>query len=40
MIFTSTGSQKLASDNVTPDEAQSRINRAVENILKDFPPGS
>ncbi len=39
MIFTSTGSKKLASDNVTPDEAQSRINQAVETILRDFPPG-
>jgi hypothetical protein len=40
MIFTSTGSKKLASDNVSPDEAQARINEAVETILKDFPPGS
>ena len=39
MIFTSTGSKKLASDDVTPDEAQSRINQAVERILRDFPPG-
>ena len=39
MIFTSTGSKKLSSDDVTPDEAQSRINQAVERILRDFPPG-
>jgi len=39
MIFTSTGSKKLATDNVTPEESQSRINQAVETILKDFPPG-
>jgi len=39
MIFTSTGSKKLATDNVTPEESQSRINQAVEAILKDFPPG-
>jgi len=39
MIFTSTGSKRLASDNVPPDEAQNRINQAVETILRDFPPG-
>jgi len=39
MIFTSTGSKKLATDDVGPEEAQSRINQAVETILKDFPPG-
>ena len=40
MIFTSTGSQKLATGDLTPDESQSRINQAVESILRDFPPGS
>ena len=39
MIFSSTGSKELATDDVTPEEAQSRINQAVETILKDFPPG-
>ena len=39
MIFTSTGSKKLATDDVSPEESQSRINQAVETILRDFPPG-
>jgi hypothetical protein len=39
MIFTTTGSKRLSTDNLTPDEAQSRINQAVETILRDFPPG-
>jgi hypothetical protein len=39
MIFNSSGSKKLATDDVTPEEAQSRINQAVKTILRDFPPG-
>jgi hypothetical protein len=40
MIFTSTGSKKLSSGNMSPEEVQSRITQAVETILRDFPPGS
>jgi len=39
IIFSSTGSKKLATDDVSAEESQSRINQAVETILRDFPPG-
>jgi hypothetical protein len=40
MIFQSTGSATLPSGNITPEESQARINDAVDQILRDFPPGS
>jgi hypothetical protein len=40
LIFHSTGSKTLSSGNVSPDEAQKRINDAVARILRDFPPES
>ena len=40
MVFTSEGSKTLANSPPDPQEAQRRINDAVEQILRDFPPGS
>ena len=40
MIFTSTGSKKLDAGDLTPDEAQRRINDVVTRMLRDFPPES
>jgi hypothetical protein len=39
MVFTSTGSKRLDTSTVSPDEAQRRITAAVETILRDYPPG-
>jgi hypothetical protein len=39
IIFTSTGSKKVSTANMDPDEAQTYANQVVAEILKDFPPG-
>jgi uncharacterized GH25 family protein len=39
MVFTSTGSRTLSDAQRSPEEAQRRIDDAVEEILWDFPPG-
>lgn len=39
MVFTSEGSKTLADSPPDPQEAQRRIHDAVEQILRDFPPG-
>lgn len=40
MIFTATGSKELSTDNPSPDEAQTRANDIVQQILASFPPGA
>jgi hypothetical protein len=40
MVFTSTGSKSLSDAQRSPEEAQRRIDDAVDQILRDFPPGS
>ena len=39
MVFTSTGSKTLSDAQRSPEEAQARIDDAVTQILRDFPPG-
>ena len=38
MVFTSTGSRELSDAQRSPQEMQQRIDDAVEEILRDFPP--
>lgn len=39
MVFQSSGSKALPSQNLAPDEAQDLWNRSASRILSDFPPG-
>jgi len=39
MVFTSTGSRTLDDGGGSPQEMQRRIDDAVTEILRDFPPG-
>ena len=39
LVFQSSGSKTLPSENLTPDEAQNMLNSSVSRILRDFPPG-
>lgn len=39
MVFTSTGSRTLKNDGASPEEMQRRVEDAVYEILRDFPPG-
>ena len=38
LMFQSSGSQTLSDGNLSPDEAQQFMDRAVRRILRDFPP--
>lgn len=40
MVFTSTGSRELSSSQRSPEEAQRRVDDAVAQILREFPPGT
>jgi hypothetical protein len=40
MIFVSVGSKTIEERQQTPEEAQANINKIVDEMLKDFPPGS
>jgi hypothetical protein len=40
LMFHSTGSKTLSGGNVSPEEAQKRIDDVVARILRDFPPGN
>ena len=39
MVFTSTGSRERSQGQRSPEEAQRRVDDAVAEILRDFPPG-
>ena len=40
MIYTSTASGTLDQREQTPEQAQADVNQVVDQMLKDFPPGS
>lgn len=40
MIYVSTGSKTIEERQQTPEQAQANINKIVDQMLKDFPPGN
>jgi hypothetical protein len=40
MIYMSTGSGTIDEREQTPEQAQADVNKVVDQMLKDFPPGS
>lgn len=39
MIYVSTGSKTISGGQQSPEEAQANVNKIVDTMLKDFPPG-
>jgi len=40
MVYASTGSGTIDERQQSPEQAQADVNKVVEEMLKDFPPGS
>lgn len=40
MIYVSTGNKTIEERRQTPEQAQASVNKVVDQMLKDFPPGS
>lgn len=40
MVYASTGSKTIDERQQSPEQAQANVNKIVDQMLKDFPPGS